>query len=127
MFLFFLACSTKVPGNTASSSLDSTQLPCSYLQEKENCLGKITRVTGTVPQTPHAHPIIPTNPDQKTTQSYIQVEDQQLIVLVELPIDCAGTIELTGVLNEIDLGGPEGTRSSYKNYYFSQSTVYCLP
>ena len=128
MLLLFFACSAKSEHPAASASLATTQAQvCSYLKQKEQCLGQITQVIGAAPEMVYAHPMISVDPSKKSIQSYIQIEDQQLIVLSEQTFHCDGTMEVTGILEKIDLGGPEGTRGSYKNYYFSQSTIRCLP
>ena len=83
----------------------------------------MTKAIGSVPEMIYAHPMIST---ENSIQSYIQIEDEQLIVLSEQPIDCNKQFQVVGLLQEIDLGGAPGTRGSYKNFYFSDSTIQCL-
>ena len=127
--IWLLGCATKNTDPYHNTSFDeySSLEVCSYLRKKEECLGKMTLVVGKTPEMLYAHPIVPVDPHKNITQSYIQFEEQQLIVLSEKQIECDGTMEVTGTLNEINLGGPEGTRGSYQNYYFSQSIIRCLP
>ena len=124
VFLALFACSNKSQTSTAqTSALQTTQNLCSYKDNKELCLGQMTKAIGSVPEMIYAHPMIST---ENSIQSYIQIEDEQLIVLSEQPIDCNKQFQVVGLLQEIDLGGAPGTRGSYKNFYFSDSTIQCL-
>ena len=55
-----------------------------------------------------------------SVQKYIQVGELQLIILSDSDWICSGDVQVTGILKEIDMGGPEGTRGSYRNYYISK-------
>ena len=129
MLFYLISCSTSSMSKKDSSSVISTlenQSICPFSDEKQDCIGKHVRVTGEQPKVLYSHPIISLPSGVDSVQSYLDLEDQQLIILSEEPWDGKGRVEVFGLLLEIDMGGPEGTRSSYRNYYISKSTIRCL-
>jgi hypothetical protein len=110
---------------SVSSPVEPQEL-CDFEQKKGDCIEKNIRVIGTIPKMVYSHPIISSPSGIDSIQSYLDLEDQQLIILSENSWECSGKVEVIGVLQEIDMGGPEGTRNSYRNYYISQSTIRCF-
>lgn len=122
-----LACSKPMPVKNASSLVLEQTESCDLSQGWDGCLGKTIRVTGTTPTMIYSHPILSSPSGIDSVQSYIDVGEKQLIVLSEETWECHENVSLSGVLKEIHLGGPEGTRGSYRNFYISQSSVQCIP
>ena len=129
MLLFLFACAStsaqKKNMPSVSSPVESQEL-CDFEQKKGDCIEKNIRVVGTIPKMVYSHPIISSPSGMDSVQSYLDLEDQQLIILSETSWECSGKVEVIGVLQEIDMGGSEGTRNSYRNYYISQSTIRCF-
>ena len=125
VLLFFLSCSGS-KRNTPPQSPQELPVICDFKQKRDGCLGKVIQIHGSVPKMIYNHPMINTPLGPDSIQSYLEIEDQQLIILSEEQWNCSGKVEITGILKEIDMGGPEGTRNSYRNYYISQSTINCL-
>ena len=98
---------------------------CDFNANARECLDQRVRWVGTIPSMLLAHPDVSGPDGPSGVQSYIDVDGQQYILLVpEIPT-CTDGIEATGTLKEIDLGGPEGTRNSYRNYYLANAEVRC--
>ena len=134
--LVWVACAKAPPAEPEPpTSLDSslaiaplkgqnTQFICNFAADAPACLGMSVRWIGTVPEMVMSHPMV--DEQGRTQQSYIEVDGQQYILLSAEAHGCSGKMEATGVLKEIDLGGPEGTRGSYRNYYLSDAEIRCL-
>ncbi len=58
-------------------------------------------------------------------QVYLDVGEVQIIVVTEDTADCVGPMTAEGRLTVIDLGGPEGTRQSYRGLAIRDATVRC--
>ena len=99
---------------------------CSFQSTPEACLGQTVTWTGSIPTFVHSHPIVPTPRDELSVQSYIEVGDSQYILLSSRPHNCDGLLEAKGTLGEINLGGPQGTRGYYRNYYLAATEISCV-
>ena len=102
------------------------------------CAGKTVRVQGRN-VVGHQHPITPLAPRPgqsgvvRAIQTYLGFENGlQLVLKTEHPVTCKGqapaigqTLVVTGILEVVDLGGPPGTRSSYRGYAMSRPTIQC--
>jgi hypothetical protein len=59
-------------------------------------------------------------------QTYIEVgEGSQIIVLSKEADKCTGTKRVVGTLREINMGGPEGTKQSYRGWSINDATITC--
>ena len=129
MFLFVSACSIfsaqKHVSNSINAAIDTSKL-CSFEQRNQECIDELVQINGSVPLMIYSHPILSLPSGVDSVQKYLQVGEQQLIVLSNGDWDCSGEVQVTGILQEIVMGGPEGTRGSYRNYYISKSKIQCL-
>lgn len=100
----------------------------------EQCLGKLVQLQGThaSPERVMQHPVVQTpqlmEDDNKSRQhqDYLDVEGRQIILLTQDKISCAGTMEVSGLLKKIDLGGEKGTKGEYKNWIVEVSDFHCI-
>jgi hypothetical protein len=99
---------------------------CDFEQRKQECIDQLVQIKGSVPQMVYSHPILSSPSGTDSVQRYLQVGEQQFIVLSDSDWTCSGEVHVTGFLKEIYMGGPEGTRNSYRNYYISKSKIQCL-
>ena len=129
MFPFVFACSLfsnqKKVLEPIRVPLDTNKL-CDFEQLKQECIDQLVQIKGTVPQMVYSHPIISSPAGIDSVQKYVQVGEQQFIILSDSDWMCSAEIEVMGILKEIDIGGPDGTRGSYRNYYISKSKIQCL-
>ena len=128
MFLAILSCAASSVQRTVVESTSSTisaSTLCDFEQRKQECIGQLVQITGNTPQMLHSHPIISSPSGIDSVQKYLQFGEQQLIILSDRDWTCIGEIKVTGLLQEINMGGPTGTRGSYKNYYISESKIQC--
>ena len=128
MIWLFLACATPKttsPQPQTVPALSPSIEVCDFATKQSTCLGQQVSIFGMVPQTVYSHPIVSSS-GANAVQSYIDVDGRQLIVLSAEPVSCSNQIQVSGILREVDLGGPAGTRGSYRNFYIEQSTVICL-
>ncbi len=59
-------------------------------------------------------------------QSYLETaEGGQVIVLSKQNDDCKGAKRVKGTLRAIDMGGPSGTKSSYKGWSLNDAEIVC--
>jgi len=135
MMCFLLACATSSKNistegisieETAETPVEVKEL-CHFGTKGPSCVGETVQLTGTVPEIIYSHPMLSSPEGVNSVQSYVNIGDRQLIVLSSQAISCSSSIEVTGILREIDMGGEEGTRGSYSNFYIEQSIIRCLP
>ena len=128
MLLFALACSVSSRQRVSEpkTSIVDAKKRCDFEQKKQECIDQLVQIKGSVPQMVYSHPILSSPSGIDSVQKYLQVGEQQFIILSDSDWRCSGEIQVTGILKEIDMGGPEGTRGSYRNYYISQSQIQCL-
>ena len=127
MFLFAFACLVSSSQKKVSEPVViDVQKQCDFAQQKQECIGQFVQIKGSVPQMVFSHPILSSPSGVDSVQKYIQVGELQLIILSEGDWTCSGDVQVNGILKEIDMGGPEGTRGSYRNYYISKSEIQCL-
>ena len=129
MLLFALACSVSSSKKKVSEPMTGVvdaKKRCDFEQQKQECIDQLVQIKGSVPQMVYSHPILSSPSGIDSIQKYLQFGEQQFIILSDSDWNCSGEIQVTGVLKEIDMGGPEGTRGSYRNYYISKSQIQCL-
>ena len=129
MFSFVFACSLfsnqKKVSEPITIPIDTNTL-CNFEQLKQECIDQLVQIKGSVPQMVYSHPIISSPSGSDSVQKYVQVGEQQFIILSDGDWMCSAEIQVMGILKEIDIGGPDGTRGSYRNYYISKSKIQCL-
>lgn len=129
MFLFVFGCSLFFNQKQISEPIvvafDTNKL-CDFERQKQECIDQFVQIKGLVPQVMYSHPILSSPSGIDSVQKYLQVGEQQFIILSDSDWMCSAEIQVTGILKEIDMGGPEGTRGSYRNYYISKSQIQCL-
>lgn len=109
----------------SSEALEPSPL-CDFNANARECLDQRVRWVGTVPDMILPHPHLAGPAEFGRFHGYIEVDGQQYVLVVpEIPT-CTDSMEATGILREIDLGGPEGTRNSYRNYYLAKAEVRCI-
>ena len=122
MLLFLLGCvKTSEP-----IAIEESVLYCDFETEKGSCTNQQVQLRGRSPDMVRNHPMMTTQVGGDTVQSYLDVEGYQFVILSDTEWSCQGEVEVTGLLQEYDMGGKEGTRASYRNYYVTQSKVRCL-
>jgi hypothetical protein len=129
MFLFVLACSVSSSQKKVSEPITGVvdaKSRCDFEQRKQECIDQLVQIKGYIPQMVYSHPILSSPSGIDSVQKYLQIGEQQFIILSDSDWMCSGEIQVTGLLKEIDMGGPEGTRGSYRNYYISKSQIICL-
>lgn len=94
------------------------------------CIGKRVELRGKEPKMVYQHPMIApmSRPGGPPTmqQSYLEVgEGTQVIVLSKDADKCSGAKRVTGTLGEINMGGPAGTKESYRGWSINDATVTC--
>ena len=108
----------------SSEALESSPL-CDFNANARECLDQRVRWVGTVPEMILPHPYLAGPAELGLFHGHIEVDGQQYVLVVpEIPT-CTHGMEAIGTLREIDLGGPEGTRNSYRNYYLTNAQVRC--
>lgn len=97
----------------------------------KDCAGKEVEVRGQTPKMVYQHPMLaPINPlggaQPKVHQEYLEVtEGTQIVVLTSEPSKCTGAMRVKGKLRAVDLGGPAGTKESYKGWAIDDAKVIC--
>ncbi len=111
---------------------------CATDESWSNCDGKMVKIIGSNPPLSEImqHPMLdspqllpPGNeakPVKHTKQSYLNINNRQIIVLSDTTIDCPNNIELVGTLERISLGGPAETKLSYKGWSIRVNQHRCL-
>jgi hypothetical protein len=95
-----------------------------------SCIGKRVEVRGKEPQMVYQHPMIAPMALPGTApvmqQSYLETaEGSQIIILSKDADKCAGAKRVTGSLREINLGGPSGTKQSYRGWAIEDAKITC--
>lgn len=90
----------------------------------DECDGKILTVHGTAANLVRSHPSV-AGPMGNQTELYMDVGDAQLIVVTEQAKRCDGAMTAVGTLQVIDLGGPAGTKGSYRGLAIQDAKVSC--
>ena len=98
---------------------------CDFNANARECLDQRVRWVGTVPEMILPHPYLAGPAEFGRFHGHIEVDGQQYVLVVPEILTCTHGMEATGTLREIDLGGPEGTRNSYRNYYLANAEVRC--
>ena len=98
---------------------------CDFASKGRACLGQQIRIVGLAQQPVYSHPVL-SSTGANAVQSYVDFDDRQFVVLSAEQVSCSHKMEVSGVLREVDLGGPAGTRGSYRNFYIEQSTIRCV-
>lgn len=100
---------------------------CSPGASLETCDGKRVRLEGKKPMMVMQHPMMNAGPPgMERHQSYLEVDGgAQIIVISEAVNACEGAMAVTGTLRSIDMGGPEGTKDSYKGWQVTGAAVEC--
>lgn len=94
-------------------------------------MGKLVEVRGQTPKMVSQHPMVtpmglPGSGVPEMHQGYLDTaEGSQIIVLSREPAKCTGAMRVKGSLRGIDLGGPAGTKESYKGWAIEDATIVC--
>jgi hypothetical protein len=97
----------------------------------KTCVGKIVEIRGQNPKMVYQHPMIaPMSPPGSGAptihQGYLETsEGNQIIVLSRQQDKCSGTKRVKGSLRDIDLGGPDKTKESYRGWAIYDATIEC--
>ena len=121
ILILFAACLKSTPQSSIETSSDF----CSPEKDWSVCLEKEVSLSAKLPPMLYQHPLISSPTGVDSVQSYIEVEERQIIVLSEEKNICSGVFIAQGTLKKISLGGEPGTRGSYENYYLSQTRFLC--
>lgn len=89
------------------------------------CVGKRVRVVGRRAPDIMQHPIPPPGLVEEVID-YVDVEGTQIVVVSRSPMECAGEVEITGILREVNLNGREGTKDEYRGYRVEDASSRCL-
>lgn len=95
------------------------------------CVGKMVEVRGENPKIVAQHPMVapmaaPGSDAPQIHQSYLDVAGgRQIIVTSRQSDDCKGAKRVKGSLRAIDLGGPAGTKESYRGWSIDNATITC--
>ena len=119
--IFLLACLKK---SSPQLELSDKQF-CTLTTEWRDCLEKDVSLSASVPNVVMQHPILAAPMGDDSIQNYITVGERQIIALSNIQNPCAKNFVVQGLLKEISLGGPAGTRGSYSNYYLSNTQFVC--
>ena len=122
MLLFLLGCVK----TTEPVAIEQSVVYCDFQTEKGSCTFQQVQLRGRAPDMVMNHPMMTSLVGGDTVQSYLDVEGYQFVILSDTEWSCQGEVEVTGLLQEYDMGGKEDTRASYRNYYVTQSKVRCL-
>ncbi|HRI65453.1 MAG TPA: hypothetical protein PK156_14495 [Polyangium sp.] len=113
----------------AAAAPDPSLCPLNSADGWKACDGKLVEVRGKAPQMVMQHPMLtgPSLPGHKALhQGYLDAADgRQIILLSAEPIACPGSMRVRGTLHGIDMGGPEGTKTSYKGYSIQDAVATC--
>ena len=98
----------------------------------EKCDGKLVKITGKIADFALQHPVgthdtfdPKTKEVKRKYETYIDTGDSQIVITSDQKIECSGDIEIKGIVDIIDLGGEEGTKSSYKNVRIRVQSYKC--
>lgn len=118
------------PAATPAAAADANLCVLGKAGTWSSCIGKRVEVRGKEPKMVYQHPMIapmsaPGGPPTMQ-QSYLEVaEGSQIIVLSKTMPKCGEGKRVTGTLREINLGGAEGTKESYKGWSIDDATITC--
>ncbi|MFO0550703.1 MAG: hypothetical protein U0271_20075 [Polyangiaceae bacterium] len=98
---------------------------CAANAEWRRCVGKRVRVVGRPAPDVMQHPMPPPGAAEETVD-YVDVDGAQLVVVLKSPMQCAGQVEITGILREVNLNGPAGTKEEYRGYRVEDASSRCL-
>lgn len=99
---------------------------CDFETKKSECIDQMVQIKGSTPNMVMNHSMILSPIGNDSVQSYLDVGDSQWIILSDSKWYCQGEVEVSGILQEYDMGGKEGTRGSYRNFYVSESEIRCI-
>ena len=97
----------------------------------EACVGKLVEIRGKNPPIVYQHPVLapmaaPGSDKPTIQQSYLETDEGgQVIVLSKQQDTCTGAKRVKGTLRAIDLGGPSGTKLSYKGWSVDDAAIVC--
>lgn len=114
------------PTPTAPADADLCELGDDWMA----CDGKMVKVSGTRPRMVSQHPSmagpIGPGPDApETHESYLDVDDLQIIIVSAEKNTCGEKMTVAGRLERIDLGGEPGTKNSYAGWQITDAEVTC--
>ena len=103
----------------------------SYWDAWEKCEARLVRIKGKIAESAMQHPVglhntfdFNTKRIKEKHETYIDMNDFQIVVTSDQKIECTGNIEVEGIVDIIDLGGEAG-KSSYKNVWIKAQNYEC--
>ncbi|GBC59725.1 hypothetical protein DENIS_0666 [Desulfonema ishimotonii] len=98
----------------------------------KKCEGKLVKITGKISNFALQHPTgmhDTFDPEAKEAkrkyETYIDTGTSQIVITSDEKIECSGDIEVEGIVDIVDLGGEEGTKTSYKNVWIQVQSYRC--
>jgi len=130
IFLFLTPVAAFTQGQTKGyCSIDPEK---SFWAAWEKCDGKRVKVTGKMAEFAMQHPTgLHDRFDPETTEfkkqheAYLELNDAQIVLTSSEKITCSDAIEVEGLVDLVDLGGEEGTKSGYKNIWIKVRSYQC--
>ena len=116
---------------TAAAVVDPNVCRLGKMETWKECVGKQVEVLGQTPKMVYQHPMIapvgmPGSAAPTMKQGYLELsEGNQIIVISKDADSCSGAKRVKGSLRQIDLGGPAGTKESYRGWAIENATITC--
>ncbi|KOR30133.1 hypothetical protein TI03_00315 [Achromatium sp. WMS1] len=73
------------------------------------------------------HPMLTSPFGKYSHQEYMSVQGTTVMLLLDSPLTCNNKLQAIGKLKLVDLGGPSGTKNSYRSWALWVETWQCLP
>jgi len=96
------------------------------------CNNKYVKIIGRISDSPMQHPTgIHNTLDAITMQlrtkfeNYMDINGSQIVLTSDEEINCKGRIEVEGLVDVVDLGGPDKTKQGYKNIWVKVVSFEC--
>jgi len=102
-----------------------------YWAAWQRCEGQLVKIMGQVATLPMQHPTglhnqmnLDTGGFETRYETYVNMQDAQLVVTSDAPINCSAAIVVEGIVDIVELGGEKG-KSSYKNVWLKLQQYEC--
>ncbi|MCK5215548.1 MAG: hypothetical protein KAR05_09370 [Candidatus Omnitrophica bacterium] len=98
----------------------------------EKCEGKLVKITGKIAGLALQHPVgmhdtldFKTGEVKGKYETRIDTGGSQIVITSDQKTECSGDITVEGIVDIVDLGGEEGSKSGYKNVWIRVQSYKC--
>ena len=117
------------------SHAEDCHIPSDELNNKniELCADKTVKIRTKISQFGLQHPVgmhdtldFKTKELKRVHENYLEFDGWEIVATYKEPFKCENNIEIEGTVDVVNLGGPKGTKNSYKNVWIKTDNYKCI-